>query len=109
MAMLTGKVKSMRVVEGTYEKGKRQGEHWEFLSMEVIDEDSGDIWSCQLAGVDENYETVSQQNLVKHRVRLMVMGQTASERTFPNGEKKMQIRSQVTDVVDLGLARSNAA
>jgi hypothetical protein len=109
MATLTGRVKSMRVVEGTYEQGKRRGEKWEFLSMEVIDEDSGNIWSCQLSDKDDGYEQVSQQNLVKHQVRLVVMGQSAAERTMPNGEKKMQIRSQVSDVEDLGTARKSSA
>ena len=109
MAQLVGRVKSMRIVEGTYEQGKRRGERWEFLSMEVIDEDSGNIWSCQLSEQDENYKDVSQQSLIKHRVRLTVMGQTAAQRTLPNNSTVMQICSQISDVEDLGQARSSAA
>ena len=103
MALLTGKVKSMRVVEGEYKAGKRQGETWEFLSMEIIDVASGMIWSCQLASEDEHYREVSQDNLVNHRVKVTVMGQSASERELQDGRKVMQIRSQITNVRDLGL------
>jgi hypothetical protein len=103
MALLTGKVKSMRVVEGKYKTGKRQGEDWEFLSMEIIDVASGMIWSCQLPSEAEKYRDVAQDNLVGHRVKVTVMGQSASERELQDGRKVMQIRSQVTNVRDLGL------
>ena len=36
-AVLTGIVKYSRVMEGTYKSGKREGQTWEFLSLEVVD------------------------------------------------------------------------
>lgn len=110
MAQLTGTVKSMRVVNGEYKSGKRQGEQWEFLSIEIIDEDSGAVWSCQMSSDDEAYEQVTQVGtLAKHKVAVVVMGQTASERELPNKAKVMQIRTQITDIRDLGLVRAGHA
>src|ERR1700736_7089833 len=56
MAILTGNVKSSRVVTGEYKTGKRQGEDWEFLALEVIDAVTGFVWSCQLASEDGSYQ-----------------------------------------------------
>ena len=106
MALLTGKVKSMRAVEGKYKSGKRQGEEWEFLSMEIVDVASGHVWSCQLPSEDEKYKETVQDSLVGHRVKATIMGQSASEREIGeegNKHKIMQIRSQITNVRDLGL------
>jgi len=103
MALLSGNVKSMRVVEGTYKTGKRQGVGFEFLALEIVDEHSGAIWSCQMDSQDEQYAQVARGNsLVKHKVEVVVMGQTAGERDLPNGQKVMQIRSQITEVQDKG-------
>jgi hypothetical protein len=105
MALLTGKVKNMRLVEGEYKDGKRKGEKWEFLSLEIIDAASGFVWSCQLPSADEQYTEVAQDSLVGHKVKVTVMSQTAAEREIgTNGStrKIMQIRSQITNVRDLG-------
>ncbi len=107
MALLKGKVKSMREIEGTYKSGNRQGEEWRFLSLEIIDTTSGHVWSCQLASEDEKYTEVVRGSLVNHQVKVTVMGQTASERDLQNGQKVMQIRSQVTNVRDLGLPQDD--
>ncbi len=111
MAQLTGKVKSMRLITGKYKKGKRQGEDWEFLSFEIIDDDSGLIWSCQLPSEDEGFQDVKDgDSLVKHVVVVTVMGQTAGEREVGeegNKHKIMQVRSQITDLVDKGLPKTN--
>ena len=64
MAMLTGNVKSARVVTGEYKTGKRQGEDWEFLALEVIDAVTGFIWSCQLASEDGSYPAVAKVDLL---------------------------------------------
>ena len=104
MAILSGNVKSMRVVEGTYKTGKRQGVGFEFLALEIVDEHSGAIWSCQMDSQDEQYEQVARgdNSLVKHKVEVVVMGQTAGERELPSGQRVMQIRSQVTEIQDKG-------
>ena len=46
MAILTGNVKYSRVMQGEYKSGKRQGEQWEILSLEIIDPATGFNWSC---------------------------------------------------------------
>src|SRR5258708_533771 len=108
MATLTGKVKGQREITGKYKSGKRQGEEWHFLALEIIDEDSGLTWSCQLSGDDEDYQDVARESLVKHRVSTTIMGQTVSEYTNPKNETIQQIRSQITDVQDLGAAHKAA-
>src|SRR5436309_14680176 len=82
MALLSGNVKSMRVVEGAYKSGKRQGVGFEFLAIEIVDEHSGAIWSCQMDSQDEQYEQVARgsNSLVKHKVEVVVMGQRSEER-----------------------------
>ena len=102
MAILTGNVKSARVVEGKYKTGKRQGEEWEFLALEVVDAVTGFIWSCQLASEDGSYIDVSRGDLVGHKVRCKVASQSAGERELPDGRKVMQIRSQVRQLQDMG-------
>lgn len=111
MAQLTGKVKSMRLVSGKYKKGKRQGEDWEFLSFEIIDDDSGLVWSCQLPSEDPNFKQVKDgDSLVRHLVTVTVMSQTAGEREVGeegNRHKIMQVRSQIADLIDRGLPKAN--
>src|SRR2546423_12075683 len=81
MAILTGNVKTSRVVQGEYKSGKRQGEDWEFLSLEIIDSVTGFTWSCQLASEDGSYPQVSRGDLAGHKVRCKVTSPTARRRT----------------------------
>ena len=108
MATLTGKVKNMREIEGEYKDGNRKGEKWRFLSFEIADLSSGFVWSCQLPSADEQYNDVAKDSLVGHKVKVSIESQTASEREIgKNGDKRkiMQIRSQITNVRDLGRVR----
>ena len=107
MAMLTATVKSQRVVSGEYKTGKRQGEEWEFLSLELIDVGSGFIWNCQLPSEDDTYRDATADSLVGHRVKVKVTSQTAGQRDLPDGSKKMQIRSQVTNLRDMGIPKED--
>jgi hypothetical protein len=102
MAMLTGIVKSARVVQGEYKTGKRQGEEWEFLSLEVSDPVTGFSWSCQLSSEDSTYAMATRADLVGHKVRCKITSQTAGPRTLPDGSERIQIRSQVRKLEDLG-------
>lgn len=102
MAILTGNVKSARVVTGEYKTGKRAGEDWEFLALEVIDAVTGFIWSCQLASEDGSYPAVAKVDLVGHKVRCKVASQSAGSRVLPDGREVMQIRSQVRKLEDMG-------
>ncbi len=107
MAILTGNVKSARVVEGQYKTGKRQGEEWEFLAFEVIDAVTGFTWSCQLSSEDGSYPQVSRANLVGHKVRCKIVSQSAGARVLPDGREVMQIRSQVRKLEDMGVMDAN--
>ena len=102
MAILTGNVKSSRVVTGEYKTGKRQGEDWEFLALEIIDAVTGFVWSCQLASEDGSYPQATKGDLVGHKVRCKVASQSAGSRVLPDGREVMQIRSQVRKLEDLG-------
>lgn len=102
-AVLTGIVRSMRVVEGVTENGPRKGESWRFLSMEIADPRYQHVWSCQLRDDDKQYGSLEGADLVEHKVKVTVKSQSAAERTLADGRKIMQIRSQVTNVRDLGL------
>ena len=102
MAILTGNVKSSRVVTGEYKSGKRQGDDWEFLALEIIDAVTGFTWSCQLASEDGSYPQVANVDLVGHKVRCKIASQSAGSRTLPDGREVMQIRSQVRKLDDLG-------
>lgn len=107
MATLIGKVKGLREVTGVYKDGKRAGEEWSFLSIDIMDEDSDFIWNCQYNDSNTDYQFVSTQDLNNHIVEVTVLGQSASEYTTKKGEKKMQIRSRVSDLKDLGTAKSH--
>jgi len=110
MAVLVGTVKTMRQVQGVYKEGKRQGEAWEFLSLDIIDEDSGLVWSCQLPSGDEGYQGLADgDGLVNHRVQAVVMGQSAGEWEGKDGTKNKQVRSTITDVQDLGRVQRGRA
>lgn len=107
MAILTGNVKSARVVEGQYKTGKRQGEEWEFLALEIIDAGTGFLWSCQLASEDGSYPQATKGSLAGHKVRCKIASQSAGPRDLPDGRQVMQIRSQVRKLEDLGEADAN--
>lgn len=107
MAILTGNVKSARVVEGKYKTGKRQGDEWQFLALEVIDAVTGFTWSCQLASEDASYPAVATVDLVGHKVKCKVASQSAGLRTLPDGREVMQIRSQVRQLQDMGAVAAN--
>ena len=102
-AMLTGIVRSMREVEGITQDGPRKGQSWRFLSVEVSDPRYGHVWSCQLRDDDEQFSDLAKSELVEHKVKVTIKSQSAAERSLPDGRKIMQIRSQVTNVRDLGV------
>ncbi len=102
-AVLTGIVRSMREVEGITQEGPRKGQAWRFLSIEISDPRYGHVWSCQLRDDDKQFTDLAKSDLVEHQVKVMVKSQSASERSLPDGRKIMQIRSQVTNVRDLGM------
>ena len=111
--VLTGIVNGMRPVGGVIEDGKRAGEEWRFLSMEITDPRYGKVYSCQLRDDDAQFaELVDGKNLTSnltgHKVKVTIKGMTASEREITDkgtGTTRlvMQIRSQITNVRDLGL------
>ena len=102
-ATLTGIVQGLRSVEGVVQEGKRKGEKWEFVSIDINDTRYGHIWSCQVRSDDEQYSTLSADGLVGHKVKVTIRSQSAGLRELPDGRKVMQIRSQVTNVRDLGV------
>jgi hypothetical protein len=102
-AILTGIVNGVREVEGTTEQGPRKGEQWKFLSMEINDIRFGHVWSCQLRADDKQYDEVLRADLKDHKVKVTVSSQSASERKLKDGRTVMQIRSQITNVKDLGV------
>lgn len=107
MAQLIGKVKGQREVTGVYKDGKRAGEEWSFLSLDIMDEDSDFIWNCQYNDSNRDYASWAAQDLTNHIVSVVVLGQSASEYTTKKGEKKMQIRSRAVNLQDLGEAKSH--
>ena len=102
-ATLIGIVQGMREVEGTVKDGPRKGESWKFLSVEVTETRYGHIWSCQVRNDDVQYPDLVKADLTGHKVKVTIKAQSASERQLQDGRKVMQIRSQVTNVRDLGL------
>lgn len=102
-AVLTGVVRSQREVEGVTQDGPRKGQTWRFLSLEISDPRYGHVFSCQLRDDDEHYGQMVGADLTEHKVKVTIKAQSANERTLPDARKIMQIRSQVTNVRDLGL------
>ena len=102
-AKLTGIVMGMREVEGVTKDGPRKGESWRFLSIEVNDTRYGHIWSCQVRHDDTQYPDLLNLDLVGHKVQMVIKSQSAGERQLQDGRKVMQIRSQVTNLRDLGV------
>jgi hypothetical protein len=111
--VLTGIVNGMRPVGGVIEEGKRKGEEWRFLSLEITDPRYGKVYSCQLRDDDTQFAAFVEgknlkSNLTGHKVKVTVKGMTASEREIVDkgtGDARlvMQIRSQITNIRDLGL------
>lgn len=104
-ATLIGQVKYNRTMTGTYEKGKRQGQQWEFFSLDILDMVSGFSWSCQMDASEPGYkavEGVADDALKGHKVRVRIGAQTAGPRQLPDGTSRMQIRSKLVSLEDLG-------
>ena len=104
MAILTALVNDQRELEGDYQTGKRKGEKWHFLSLALSDTGTGFPWSCQLPSEDKDYTKWVGQNLIGHKIKVKIKSQSASERTLPNGQVKLEIRSRITVLEDLGAA-----
>ena len=102
-ATLSGIVQGLRAVEGTVQEGKRKGEKWQFLSIEINDTRYGHIWSCQVRSDDEQFADLQAADLIHHKVKVTIRSQSAGQRDLPDGRKIMQIRSQITNVRDMGL------
>ncbi len=100
---IVGNVKFNRTVEGVYQNGSRKGEQWEFLSLDIVDTMTGFVWSCQLPSEDPSYTNTPDNSLKGHKVKAKITSQTAAERQLPNGSTRMQIRSQISALEDLGL------
>jgi len=103
-ATLSGIVLGVREVEGVTQEGPRKGESWRFLSIEVTDPRFGHVWSCQLRDSDPQYSDVVGGDLIGHKIKVTIKAQSAAERMLQDGRKVMQIRSQVTNLRDLGVA-----
>lgn len=116
--VLTGIVNGMRPVAGTTKSGDRQGQEWQFLSMEITDTRYGKVYSCQLRDDDPQYKDFVEvtsgnggklkTDLTGHKVRVTIKGQSASEREITDKSSDqvrmiMQIRSQLTNIRDLGI------
>lgn len=106
-ATLVGRVNGMRPVEGIVEQGKNKGEKWAFLSMEIVDDRYGKVWSCQLRFDDKQYNEFLSTDLTDHKVKVTIKAQSAGERKLADGRTVMQIRTQITNVRDLGLDDSD--
>ena len=102
-ATLIGIVQGMREVEGTVKEGPRKGESWKFLSLEVTDTSYGHVWSCQVRHDDIQYPDLVNVDLTGHKVKVKIKSQSAAPRELSDGRKVMQIRSQVTNIRDLGV------
>lgn len=117
--ILTGLVQGMRPVEGIVEEGKRKGEKWAFISAEITDTRYGKAYSCQLREDDPQYadlivgadlsagKLAKDKDLSGHKVKVTIVSQTAGEREFPDKRIVMQIRSQVTNIRDMGIPKDD--
>ncbi len=111
--VLTGIVNGARPVAGTVQNGDRKGEEWKFLSMEIVDPRYGKVYSCQLRDKDPQFnELVNGDKMAKelagHKVKVTIMAITAGERDIEDKQTKevktiIQIRTQITNVKDLGI------
>jgi len=117
--ILTGLVQGMRPVEGIVEEGKRKGEKWAFLSLEITDTRYGKVYSCQVREDDPQYadyiegadlkagKLAKDKDLSGHKVKVTIMSQTAGERELADKRIVMQIRSQITNIRDMGIPKDD--
>jgi len=117
--ILTGLVQGMRPVEGIVEEGKRKGEKWAFLSLEITDTRYGKVYSCQMRDDDPQYpdfiagadlstgKLAKDKDLSGHKVKVTIASQTAGERELADKRIVMQIRSQITNVRDMGIPKDD--
>ncbi|MGH2507051.1 MAG: hypothetical protein ACRDHZ_06520 [Ktedonobacteraceae bacterium] len=115
--VLTGFVNGMRPVAGKVEDGPRKDEEWHFLSLEIVDSRYGKVYSCQLRDDDPQYKdfvdgTKLKQDWTGHKVKATIKGQIAGEREIEDKGTKakrvvLQIRSQVTNLRDLGTPKDD--
>jgi len=125
---LTGFVNGMRPVGGIVEQGDHKGEEWHFLSIEIVDPRYGNVYSCQLRVEDTQYAEFVKiekgkgdsgkdlhtltKDLTDHKVRVTVKSQAAGEREIKDKATNtkrivLQVRSQVTNLRDLGLPKDD--
>ncbi len=117
--ILTGLVQGIRPVEGIVEEGKRKGEKWAFLSLEITDTRYGKVYSCQMRDDDPQYaeliagadlsagKLAKDKDLSGHKVKVTIASQTAGERELADKRIVMQIRSQITNIRDLGIPKDD--
>ncbi len=123
-AILTGLVKGIRPVEGIVEQGKRKGETWKFISIEITDTMTGTVWSCQLREEDEQFaeymagadlkanKLAKDKDLTNHKVKARIVAQSAGEREIEDkgtNTKRiiLQIRTTITNIRDLGIPKDD--
>ena len=121
-AILTGLVRGIRPVDGIVETGKRKGDVWQFISIEITDTRTGTVWSCQLREEDEQYadfmkgadldvkKLAKDKDLTNHKVKVTIVSQSAGEREIEDkatGQKRivLQIRTTITNIRDLGIPK----
>jgi len=117
--ILTGLVQGMRPVAGVVEEGKRKGETWQFISLEITDTRFGKVYSCQLREDDPQYadlvagadlktgKLAKDKDLSGHKVKVTFVSQSAGERELADKRIVLQIRSQVTNIRDLGIPQDD--
>ncbi len=122
--ILTGLVQGMRIVEGITEVGKRKGEKWAFISSEISDTRYGKVYSCQVREDDPQYpdlvagadlstgKLAKEKDLSGHKVKATIVSQSAGEREIEDKATQqkrivLQIRSQVTNIRDLGIPQDD--
>src|SRR5260370_42698334 len=82
--IIKGIVKYNKTIDGDYQQGARKGEHWEFLSLEIVDNQTGFTWSAQLPSEDQSYKAIADQSLKGHVIKAKIASQSAGERSLPN-------------------------
>jgi len=119
--VLTGMVRGMRPVGGVVRDGERKGEEWKFLSMEIVDPRYGNTYSCQLRDKDVDFDKFVSKDgkaitsdLTGHKVKVTIVSMNAGEREIEDKNTKevktiLQIRTQITNVRDLGLPDDDEA
>jgi hypothetical protein len=133
--LVKGTVETMRAVSGEFREGKKKGQTWRFLSLEVKDGTIGEICSCQLRHddpaykeyvgvkkVDKGEELTILKDLTGHVIKATVKKFSSGERSIlqqvvkkeqKEGEKKIgyepipvvTVRFQIASIHDLGLPK----